>query len=200
MRRFGHTNKFGLSAGFELEEGAGFPFHCRFALTVSLAVLLLGCDDAEAPSRGAKGVCEALRNQGVATEDARRDGGYACRTTTVSTRPEWRDITVTAYAPPTNENGLEGVLLEGLYSRTGPSETVKSEMTQASAAVFSRLNLDVPPGLTLAIQTRSQSEVVAGRLRVSVDHACPAGGDDPCRIRIHIRNSGFVPRLRHRRM
>jgi hypothetical protein len=200
MRRFGHTNKFGLSAGFELEEGAGLLFHCRFALTVSLAVLLLGCEDVEAPSRGAKGVCEALRNQGVSTEDARRDGGYACRTTASSAKPEWRDITVTAYAPPTNENGLEGVLMEGWYRRGGQSQTVKHEMTLASATVFSRLNMDVPPGLALAIQTRSQSEVEAGRLRVSVDHGCPASEIDPCRIRIHIRNSGFVPVLRRRRM
>ena len=151
------------------------------------------------PSRGAKGVCEALRDQGVSTEDALRDGGYACRTTAAA-KSEWRDITVTAYAPPTNENGLEGVLLEGHYRRTESGRAIKQEMIAASATVFSRLNMDVPPGLALAIHTRSQSEVVAGRLRVSVDHACPAIDGDPCRIRIHVRNSGFVPGMRRRRM
>ena len=200
MRRFGHTNKFGLTVGFELEEGAGLPLNCGFALAVSLAVLLLGCQEETTLSRGAKGVCEALRDQGVSTEDAIRDGGYACRTTAVATKSEWRDITVTAYAPPTNENGLEGVLLEGHYRRAESGHAIKHEMALASATVFSRLNMDVPPGLALAIQTRSQSEVVAGRLRVSVDHACPSADAEPCRIRIHIRNSGFVPGMRRRRM
>ncbi len=200
MGRFGHTNKYELTAGFELEEGAGLPLNCGFALAVSLAVVLLGCQDEALPSRGAKGVCEALRDQGVSTEDAVRDGGYACRTTAVATKSEWRDITVTAYAPPTNENGLEGVLLEGHYRRAESGQAIKNGMALASATVFSRLNMDVPPGLALAIHTRSQSEVVAGRLRVSVDHVCPASDGDPCRIRIHVRNSGFVPGMRRRRM
>ena len=199
MRRFGHTNKYQLTAGIVAKEGAGLPLNCGCALAVSLAVLLLGCQGEAMPSRGAKGVCEALRDQGVSTEDALRDGGYACRTTAAA-NSEWRDITGTADAPPTNENGLEGVLLEGHYRRTESGRAIKQEMIAASATVFSRLNMDVPPGLALAIHTRSQSEVVAGRLRVSVDHACPAIDGDPCRIRIHVRNSGFVPGMRRRRM
>lgn len=199
MRRFVHTKTIGLTEGFALEEGADLPLNCGLALAVSL-VVLLGCQQESTVSRGAKGVCEALRNQGVSIEVSVRDGGFACRTTTVSAKPEWRDITVTAYAPPTNENGLEGVLLDGRYIRGDRAATIKREMMIAASIVFSRLNLDVPPGLALAIQTRSQSEVVAGRLRVSVDHACPPTATDPCRIRIHIRKTLFVPGMRRRRM
>ena len=177
------------------------PLNCGIPLAVFLAaLLLLGCQEEAPLSRGAKGVCEALRSQGVATEDSLRNGGFACRTTASAAKSAWRDITVTAYAPPTNENGLEGVLLEAHYRRAESSHVVKQEMIAASAIVFSRLNMDVPPGLTLAIQTRSQSEVVAGCLRVSVDHDCPSADAGPCRIRIHVRKSAFVPGMRRRRM
>jgi len=174
MGRFGHTNKYELTAGFELEEGAGLPLNCGFALAVSLAVVLLGCQDEALPSRRAKGVCEALRGQGVPPE--------------------------AAGPGPSTITGREGSSRERHRRRAGFGKAIKNGMALASATVFSRLNMDVPPGLALAIHTRSQSEVVAGRLRVSVDHVCPASDGDPCRIRIHVRNSGFVPGMRRRRM
>lgn len=156
-----------------------------------VVVLLAGCAVEPPVSRGAKGVCEALRRFGVETAETTRDGGYACRAAgTPNSNVNWRDITVTAYAPPTNQNLLEGVLLEGRYSRSGGGQTTKREMMVASNAVFSRLDMDAPAGLELAIQTRSQSEVSAGKMRVSVDHLCETDENTPCRIQIHIRNVG----------
>jgi hypothetical protein len=165
----------------------------RAALLMATFVFVNACggvlmDDETNESGGPRGVCERLRAAGADIEEWTTESGYSCRT-----KAEGNTITVTAFSSPSFANALEAVWLEGSYVRGRSEAAMKRQMMGVASTLFARLYIDVPPGIGVAIQTQSRSEVEAGKLRVDVDHHCEtavAGIDTACRIAVHVRNAG----------
>ena len=174
----------------------------RGTLLLPLFLGMTGCggllEQDVTESRGPRGVCERLRGQGAGIEEWTQESGYACRTVA-----EGRTITVTAFSSPSFSNALESVWLEARYMRGRNEESIKRQMLGVASTLFNRLYMDLPPGIGVAIQTQSRSEVEAGKLRVDVDHHCEAVSaerDSECRIAIHVRNAGTRQRSQQARL
>jgi hypothetical protein len=165
----------------------------RVALLTAMFLGVSGCgglltDDDVNESRGPRGVCERLREAGAGIEEWSQESGYVCRTVAGG-----KTITVTAYSSPSFANALEAVWLEGSYVRGRGEAAMKQQMLAVASTLFARLYMDLPPGIGIAIQRQSRSEVEAGKLRVDVDHHCKAAvpnSDTECRIAVHVRNAG----------
>jgi hypothetical protein len=172
------------------------------AFILPLFLLPTGCGDPVPDKnagdlRGPRAVCERMRSDGASIEEWTQESGYACRTKT-----EGNTITVTASSPPSYPSALAAVRLEGSYARGSSGVAIKEQMQAAAGTLFGRLNMDVPPGMGVAIQTQSRSEVEAGRLRVEVEHHCGTAetkSEEECRITIHVRNSGPHARSQYAR-
>jgi hypothetical protein len=172
----------------------------RAALVVAIFLAQIGCgapvpDDEISESRGPRGLCGRLRAADAQIEEwTEGSRGYACRT-----RAEGETISITAVSAPSFANSLESVRLEGSYIRGRSEETLKRQMLGAAATLFARLQMAVPPGIAVALRTRSRSEVQAGGLCVLVEHHCPAANSE-CRIAIDVVNSGIPVRSQQARL
>jgi len=152
------------------------------ALLLAITLTLAGCQDMSpfaATDGGPKDACNLLRAFGDTTFEARSGGSHVCRVTPGL-------VSVTVYSLASDPGALESVVLEGTYANGDAGTDLKRQMIDASNTLFARLNMDVPPGIAVAIQNRSQGESSAGRLLVSVEHTC----DAECRVAIHVRSRG----------